>query len=912
MLEQTQKLIADSIQAQTKVVSLFQFIRELNKLKQKAIVNYEDYPWAKTVSSLPDDPDNIFVFYRDRVDNDGSADDDNILLSVRKPEFEKCPPPDPLFAQWLQPGWDLFKNAPLYYEVLPLTQNNTLTKESSLSVIDDKAECFTDNVERFNSYSKWVEVRREWVDHQYIIHQTRKLFADLYHLYFELQRDSETKELIVANGILCDKKNPNVKHPVLTKRVKINYDPVNNVVFVEETDSQPELYTIVFQMMDDVNMLAINPLQVDLSKNDYHPMDRNDTPAFLKALVHQLSSDSRFSESGVPENWRKGNRLLLYMDSIFIMRKRLDGTFKAIEQIIENVKETGYIPAPIREIVSGGKAELPDDGNEETLEEQLAAVGGESGDVLLSKAANKEQLEIAKRIEKYNAVLVQGPPGTGKTHTIANLMGHFLAQGKSVLVTSHTSKALHVLKDKVASGVQNLCVSVLEDSNVDMERSIDGITDFMSQNTSHEIKKEMDKIAEERRQIISDLADVRRKIFRIINQECNSIVYNGVEISPSKAAAFVFEHAEDFSYIPGWVHPDSPLPMSFSELVELYRSNVALMKACIEQPEYKGKSFGVISLLGDEQARCVQQLIEKTIDPDDLVERKILCGNASNFQGDERDVVFLSVVDSVTADHPAPIHLQNYGSDDSIRKRYNVAASRAKDQLWVVDSLDAATDLKNGDIRKMLIDYSLNPNAVELRHAEIEKKADSPFEISVVEALINRGYKLIQQWKVGAYRLDMVVVCGKKTVAIECDGERCHSGEAKIREDMERQTILERLGWRFIRIRGSEFFRDPDKTIERVVYELSRYGINPEADDKNVEPVAESFELLERVKARAASIIASSKDDEYLDMETVEAALNTNGAIETINNSSKARNTSDENENQSIQMSMFEFHPKNE
>lgn len=1587
MLEQTQKLIADSIQAQTKVVSLFQFIRELNKLKQKAIVNYEDYPWAKTVSSLPDDPDNIFVFYRDRVDNDDSADDDNILLSVRKPEFEKCPPPDPLFAQWLQPGWDLFKNAPLYYEVLPLTQNNTLTKESSLSVIDDKAECFTDNVERFNSYSKWVEVRREWVNHQYIIHQTRKLFADLYHLYFELQRDSETKELIVANGILCDKKNPNVKHPVLTKRVKINYDPVNNVVFVEETDSQPELYTIVFQMMDDVNMLAINPLQVDLSKNDYHPMDRNDTPAFLKALVHQLSSDSRFSESGVPENWRKGNRLLLYMDSIFIMRKRLDGTFKAIEQIIENVKETGYIPAPIREIVSGGKADLPDDGNEETLEEQLAAVGGESGDVLLSKAANKEQLEIAKRIEKYNAVLVQGPPGTGKTHTIANLMGHFLAQGKSVLVTSHTSKALHVLKDKVASGVQNLCVSVLEDSNVDMERSIDGITDFMSQNTSHEIKKEMDKIAEERRQIISDLADVRRKIFRIINQECNSIVYNGEEISPSKAAAFVFEHAEDFSYIPGWVHPDSPLPMSFSELVELYRSNefitaedefelskeipdpesiispsdysriidsiheaklklaqlsktaqwsfsnnsekrqiifkkgnvsfglrypeisaveelkktamsfekfepwmtsaavdgknggvyqkrwdllieqifktsdfaesiigeqfgqdvkfvgdyiidsytaplkkikdvfekrgkvskfalmlnkdvksvlenisingypvrskkdcelilhiielknyrekcsrywddllsmhgvpaffdldayepervaknmiplikkslkwyekeynslltkidavglsasalfdqntldsdaiatekkltvvssvlpdicdicycilmlehfnnilesnisalkkgrrsessccynviksiasenldaysdaysklgqtykkyelqrhrkemlirlqpiapqwadairnrdgvhgasvvpdtielawkwkqlseiieelneqpfyelqnksillskkyqaitakyaektawyhllrraegdrdmqqalqgwkqtvkkigkgtgknapalkakarelmckcqiavpcwimpinraleslnpkenrfdviiideasqsdvsslailymgkkliivgddkqvspmavgvevdkmnslqqmfiqgkipnshlydaktsiydiakttfqplmlrehfrcvpeiigfsnklsydykikplrdasnstllpavvnyrvvdgkrlnnktnpneartiVALMKACIEQPEYKGKSFGVISLLGDEQARCVQQLIEKTIDPDDLVERKILCGNASNFQGDERDVVFLSVVDSVTADHPAPIHLQNYGSDDSIRKRYNVAASRAKDQLWVVDSLDAATDLKNGDIRKMLIDYSLNPNAVELRHAEIEKKADSPFEISVVEALINRGYKLIQQWKVGAYRLDMVVVCGKKTVAIECDGERYHSGEAKIREDMERQTILERLGWRFIRIRGSEFFRDPDKTIERVVSELSRYGINPEADDKNVEPVAESFELLERVKARAASIIASSKDDEYLDMETVEAALNTNGAIETINNSSKARNTSDENENQSIQMSMFEFHPKNE
>ena len=82
MLEQNQEMIDNSVQDQTKVVSLFQFIRELNKLKQKAIVNYAEYPWARTVSSLPDDPDNISVFYRDRVENDDSADDGNILLAA--------------------------------------------------------------------------------------------------------------------------------------------------------------------------------------------------------------------------------------------------------------------------------------------------------------------------------------------------------------------------------------------------------------------------------------------------------------------------------------------------------------------------------------------------------------------------------------------------------------------------------------------------------------------------------------------------------------------------------------------------------------------------------------------------------------------------------------------------------------
>lgn len=54
------------------------------------------------------------------------------------------------------------------------------------------------------------------------------------------------------------------------------------------------------------------------------------------------------------------------------------------------------------------KIDLPEDDGEESIEEQLAAVGGESVDVLLSKEANKEQLEIAHRIEQYNAVLVQG------------------------------------------------------------------------------------------------------------------------------------------------------------------------------------------------------------------------------------------------------------------------------------------------------------------------------------------------------------------------------------------------------------------------------------------------------------------------------------------------------------------------
>ena len=1526
---------------QEKVVSLFQFIQELNKLKQKAILNIKEYPWERSLLDIPNDPENIILRYQDRVAEEEQDKDseDNLILSVHKPEFQRCPLPEVSFEPWLAPGWDDFRGDAI---VIPSMPGKEIDEETG----NPKEIFFADNPKRQSEFAQWLESRKKWAEQQRTIAQTRDLFTDLYRLYFELKRESETEEMIAANGFIQDREHPEVCHPIVTHRVRIDYDADMNTVSVYDAPLPSELYTVAFQVMDGINLGEINILNEDLKKNDYHPLDRNETPGFLKVLIHQLSSDSTFSDTGVPANWEKSSRLLLYLNPCLIVRKRIDGTLKAIEQIIENVQETGEVPGPIRDIVSGGTMEVPEDSTEESIEEQLAAVGGESVDILLSKPANKEQLNIARRIEQYNAVLVQGPPGTGKTHTIANLLGHFLAQGKSILVTSYTSKALRVLKEKISPGLQNLCVSMLDDSNVDMERSVNGITDYMSQTTAGDIQKEMTNLSETRKDIIKQLAATRKKLFTLIQQECNTIVYNGEELSPSAAAQFVVAHSDDLSYIPGKVRVPSLLPLSFEQLANLYRSNgnlteadeqelecglpspeeiaspeafeqtvkqltfaqrqldtissrngwtitasdsssvevsgsfgiitltqppinevrelkdhirsigridkwmqqaavdgkaggayrqrwltliaqiqavckcsesvlaeqfgqdveildassvqketletirrilaekgkisklaqmlhkeyavalecakisghfiqtaqdcdlvlhqlellelrgkcakywdvlmtstgmpaffdldrqcpetiadnlipeiqraldwyqedftllvdkmemigipgdvlfaanpldsdyaaaekqfsaiatilpqlcelceaihqssqcrialdketailmsgkrgsshlcknlrasiesldgnsyaenyaalkqayekytlqnnrenllkqlepvapdwadairqridihgessvpasiedawkwkqlqgileeitaepfqelqakslllskkyrevtalfaekcawyhlllrtesnitmhqalqgwkltvkrigkgtgktapklkaearklmsqcqaavpawimpinkaleslnpkenkfdiviideasqsdisslailymgkkliivgddqqvspmavgidslkmdaleqmylhgkipnaqlynaktsiydiaattfkplmlhehfrcvpeiigfsnmlsyeyqikplreasssnllpavvnyrvdagqrdgknkvnipeakavVALMRACMEQPEYSGKTFGVISLLGDAQYQLIQKEIDASIPPKEIIRRNILCGNSANFQGDERDVIFLSLVDSKDIGTPGPLHLLNYGVDDSNRKRYNVAASRAKDQLWVVHSLDAANDLKPGDIRKQLLDYSANPQAFEYKHEEIRSAAESEFEVSVATSLSDRGYHLIQQWKVGGYRIDMVAVYRHQTVAIECDGEKFHSGDAKIREDMERQAILERLGWRFIRIRGSEYYHAPAQTIERVIQELTEYGIEPENTNSPISSDRAS-ELSSRVKERAAQILSDVAENSYDDSVIIETALN--------------------------------------
>ena len=57
-------------------------------------------------------------------------------------------------------------------------------------------------------------------------------------------------------------------------------------------------------------------------------------------------------------------------------------------------------------------------------------------------AYNDEQVSIVQKLETNDGVVVQGPPGTGKTHTIANVICHYLARGKRVLVTAKSESAL--------------------------------------------------------------------------------------------------------------------------------------------------------------------------------------------------------------------------------------------------------------------------------------------------------------------------------------------------------------------------------------------------------------------------------------------------------------------------------------
>jgi len=283
-------------------------------------------------------------------------------------------------------------------------------------------------------------------------------------------------------------------------------------------------------------------------------------------------------------------------------------------------------------------------------------------------------------------------------------------------------------------------------------------------------------------------------------------------------------------------------------------SVASLLAAAMEQPEYKKNdagqplSFGVVSLVGDEQAIEIDNLIRAHVSPDRYELHRVLCGNAAQFQGDERDVVFISLVD--TAERGS-LSLRD---QELFKQRFNVAASRARDQMWIIHSLTPHNDLKADDLRRQLIEHAEDPARLMRALEEKEKRTQSNFEREVMKRLSAAGYRVTPHWKIGTFRIDLVVEGNGKRLAIECDGDRYHPLE-RLPEDMDRQSVLERMGWIFTRIRSSEFLRNPARAMKAVFEKLETLEIPPTGDSAHAELAGlASHDVIDRVTRRAEEL----------------------------------------------------------
>ncbi len=264
---------------------------------------------------------------------------------------------------------------------------------------------------------------------------------------------------------------------------------------------------------------------------------------------------------------------------------------------------------------------------------------------------------------------------------------------------------------------------------------------------------------------------------------------------------------------------------------------VSEIKAIVQDPTMAKRSIGVVSLLGDKQALKIWEMLNdddldeqgqaKGLTPDIIDRHKITCGDARTFQGKERDIMFLSMV--VSKGNASAL------ARETFVQRFNVAASRARDRMYLVRSI-AVEDLSSADtLRRNLIAHFATPFAQdETRVDNLRELCESDFERDVYDLLTERGYKAIPQVRFGGkgngsheFRIDMAVEGRQDNrLAIECDGDRYH-GPERWDDDMRRQRTLERAGWRFWRCFASTYVMNREAVTADLIKTLNDLGIEP-------------------------------------------------------------------------------------
>jgi len=248
----------------------------------------------------------------------------------------------------------------------------------------------------------------------------------------------------------------------------------------------------------------------------------------------------------------------------------------------------------------------------------------------------------------------------------------------------------------------------------------------------------------------------------------------------------------------------------------------------LKKPEQHRLTLGVAALSVAQRDAILDQLeILRRLSPNTeefflaTPHEPFFVKNLENVQGDERDVIFISIGYARTAEG---YWANSFGPVNRAggERRLNVLFSRARIRCEVFTAL-RAEDIDTERSTGAGI-YALKTFLTYAEHGYLDvptatgKPPDSPFEEEVISALQRRGYTVHTQIGSAGFFLDLAVVDPKSTgrylLGIECDGAAYHSARSARDRDRLRQAVLESLGWRIHRIWSTAWFRSPEKELK--------------------------------------------------------------------------------------------------
>jgi superfamily I DNA and/or RNA helicase/very-short-patch-repair endonuclease len=278
------------------------------------------------------------------------------------------------------------------------------------------------------------------------------------------------------------------------------------------------------------------------------------------------------------------------------------------------------------------------------------------------------------------------------------------------------------------------------------------------------------------------------------------------------------------------------------------------------------RSLGVVALNASQREAIEEAIGEELLDRPDLQtffdtsrqHEPFFVKSLENVQGDERDVILISVGYGKSADGNLTLNFGPLNMDGGWR-RLNVLVTRAKWQIILLTSLRSselhrinpqnlgASALKN------FIEYAERGGLLPVdTNTTLNNEVETnDFEDSVRDVLTEKGFSVDAQVGVGRFRIDLAVKDPKNPskylIGIECDGATYHSSKVARDRDLLREEILRDMGWNLHRVWSTEWFHNRELAIQLMLDSIKRVAsrgkqkptglILPEKEEYDFEPI---------------------------------------------------------------------------
>jgi hypothetical protein len=432
-------------------------------------------------------------------------------------------------------------------------QRPTLAEDIHGSVATD-AELWIDA-----SWAPWSRLYRERA-------AVKTLYRDLFDTRQRLQLDRESVELVWGFGRLrwSPQSDVHVDHPLLTIEVEIDVDPTSQQVVVRPTGAI-EVETLFLSDVGVADRIGLNSARQTIAELE-EPVDAWDTSAardLYRRLARSIDDSATLDENTDP------SAPVATTDWALYLRRRRPNYQGFLDDMRDLYEDGAPIPHPLTAVVIDEPSRLLDGAD---------GIDGSAADrepLLLPLPTNEEQQRILRLAQRRPGVTVQGPPGTGKSHTIANIVSHYVAYGKRVLVVAEKEQALRVLADKIPEGIRDLTVSVLgadEDGRRRLGSSITTIQTRVTGIDRAHADREIDRLTELLDDIDRRIARATAELLGTRRNEADPMPGTwecGVDPTPAVAADWVASNAQNFDYINDPLTPLTRVPISPGELAEL-------------------------------------------------------------------------------------------------------------------------------------------------------------------------------------------------------------------------------------------------------------------------------------------------------------------------------------------------------